>query len=95
MDRNSEAMLEMADNLWNGFFRAKVKEMLGSYLSYYRAKVIEAPSNGTVTVQEPFDHEHVIFCASSASGLQVGDECLVLMFGGPQNSIVIGNGTLS
>lgn len=95
MGNNSEAMLGMAENLWNGFFRTKVKEMLGSYLSYYRAKVIEAPANGTIKVQEPFDHAHVIACAASASGLQAGDECIVLMFGGPQNSIVIGNGTLS
>lgn len=95
MQNDAAAMLEMAENLWNNFFETKVRDMLASCLTYYRAKVVTAPSNGLITVQEPFDDAHQVLCAAAASNLQVGDECIVLMFGGPINSIVIGNGTLS
>lgn len=95
MRDSTEAMLEMANNMWDGFFRDKVLDVLGNYVSYYRATVTAAYADGFITVQEPFDHEHVIRCAANASGLAVGDQCIVLMLGGPQNSLVIGNGTMS
>lgn len=94
MRNSTEAMLEMANNMWDGFFRDKVKELLSSYVSYFRAKVTAAYDNGFITVQEPFDDPHVLHCAASAAGLSVGDECLVLVFGSHVNAIVIGNGTL-
>lgn len=91
----NQAMLEMANNMWDRFFKYKVLDMMSSTVKFYRAQVVSAPSDGKITIQEPFDHQHTIPCTASASSLRPGDQCVVLVFGNASNSIVIGDGKLS
>lgn len=91
----NEAMLEMAKNLWNNYFQQKVTEMMAMSLRFYRARVITAPSNGKIVVQQPFDVEQTLPYVSSAASLTAGQECIVLVLGSTINSIVIGDGMLT
>ena len=43
-------MQVLADNLWT-YFEPKIKSLLSSGVSYYRAQVTQAASGGTITVQ--------------------------------------------
>lgn len=88
-------MKALADNLWT-YFEPKIKTMLSSGVSYYRAKVTAAAAGGTITVQRPFDQtELALPYVSSAEALAVGDQCTVMVFGSQSNAVVLGNGTLS
>lgn len=95
MDHTDEAMLEMVENMWEQFFKPRIRSMMAQSLRFYRAKVVSAPSDGTISVQEPFDDVHRLPYVSSAAGLKSGDQCIVLVLGDAVNSIVIGDGTLS
>ena len=88
-------MKDLADNLWT-YFEPKVKSLLSFGVSYYRAQVTQAASNGTITVQRPFDQTQLALpYVSSAEGLEVGSQVTVMVFGSQSNAIVLGNGTLS
>lgn len=91
----NDAFLDMCQNMWNGFFRYKVQEVMNSTLRFYRARVITAPSNGQIVVQQPFDVQQTMPYVGSAASLTAGQECIVLVLGDAVNSIVIGDGTLS
>lgn len=90
-----EQMKVLADSLWNYFFKKYVRDYLSDSVCYFMATVTEAPTSGTIKVQRGFDTEIVLPYAWSASTLQVGDTCLVLVFGDILNAIVIGIGDLS
>ena len=88
-------MKDLADNL-RTYFEPKIKSMLSSGVSYYRAQVTAAAAGGTITVQQPFDQAQIALpYVSSAEGLEVGSQVTVLVLGSPSNAIVLGNGTLS
>ena len=88
-------MQVLADNLWS-YFEPKIKSLLSSGVSYYRAQVTQAASGGTITVQRPFDQTQLALpYVSSAEGLEVGRQVTVLVLGSQSNAIVLGNGTLS
>ena len=85
----------MADALWSYFLDKYLIPYLSDSVCYYRAAVTQAPSGGLIGIQRPFDNEIFLPYAWSASTLQAGDVCTVLMFGDHSNAIVIGDGTLS
>lgn len=88
-------MQVLADSLWNYFFKKYVKDYLSDSVCYFMASVVTAPSGGTIEVQRPFDDPITLPYAWSAETLQVGDVCIVLVFGEMMNSVVIGKGDLS
>lgn len=57
-------MKDLADNLWT-YFEPKVKSLLSSGVSYYRAQVTAAAAGGTITVQRPFDRPSLPFPTSA------------------------------
>lgn len=88
-------MRALADALW-AYFRVKyLKDLLAGNVSFYTATVTSAPTDGEIGVQRPYDAPVTLRYAWTASSLQVGDKCTVLVFGDPSNAFVIGNGTLS
>lgn len=95
MQNTNDAMLEMAGNLWERFFKYKVRDMLGATLRFYRAQVVSAAADGKIAVREPFEPVHELPYVGSAADLQAGQQCIVLVLGDAINSIVIGDGTLS
>lgn len=87
-------MKTLADALW-GYFKEKyLIPYLSDSLCYYQATVTTAPSGGMIGIQRPFDNAISIPYAWSASTLQVGDQCTVIVFGDTSNAIAVGNGTL-
>lgn len=101
-DGNNE-MKALADNLWT-YFEPKIKAMMASNVSYFRAQVTATEANGKITIQRPFDDTEMALPfvpslgGSDSSGnpvLQVGDQVTVLSMGSLSNSIIIGTGTLS
>ena len=98
MDENL-AVRELADGLWR-YFKPKVEEMLGSYISFYRAQVAAAPSGGKVTVKRPFDDTalslpYVGSMERAAAGTQVVVAVFGKQRGNTMNSVVIGDGQLT
>ena len=64
-------------------------------LGYFIATVVSV-SAGTMQVQRPFDSTTLSLpYVSSASSLQAGDPCFVLVPGNLSNAIVLGDGKLS
>lgn len=91
----AEQLKELADNLWT-YFEPKIKQMLSTQVSYYKAEVTAGASDGKITVQRPFDSaQQALPYASSASGVSVGDQVIVLVFGDPSNAKIIGKTDLS
>ena len=91
----NDEMRALADALW-AYFRVKyLKDLLAGNVSFYTATVTSAPTDGEIDVQRPYDAPVTLRYAWTASSLQVGDKCTVLVFGDPSNAFVIGNGTLS
>lgn len=98
MDENLEVRA-LADALWR-YFKPRVEEMLGSYVSFYRAQVTAAPSGGKITVRRPFDDTalslpYVGSMASAAVGTQVVVAVFGKQKGNTMNSVVLGDGTLT
>lgn len=92
---NNQEMKTLADNLWT-YFEPKVKAMLSSSVSFYRAQITAAAANNRITVQRPFDDTEIsLSYVSSAAELPVGSQVTVLVLGSPSNAVVLGNGTLS
>lgn len=86
--QENEARL-FADAVWDYIKERYFLQYLERSVSFYRATVTEAPANGKVKIQRPFDAEIEVRCASSADGLAVGDDCLVLSFGSASNAVAI------
>ena len=92
---DSDAMKRLADNLWD-YLEPKVKGLLTSGVSYYRAQTVSAATEDRISVQRPFDETVVSLpYVSSAAELPVGSQVTVLVLGDPSNAIILGNGTLS
>lgn len=91
---DNEAMRELAENMWRYYFREKVREESSMSLQFYRAQVVTNNGNGTLSIQKPFDAVQTLPCVTSASALEAGDQCVVLVLGNAINSIVIGDGQL-
>ena len=86
-----------AENLWNNFYEAKVREMLKPYLSMKRATVKTTANGSTMGVQFPFDSStinipYVTSVASAAVDTQVW---VAAPYSDMSNAIVIGTATLS
>lgn len=90
-----EQMKSLADSLWKYFFNKYLMNYLSDSVCYFMATVTAAPSGGVIEVQRPFDAAISLPYAWSAETLQVGDTCLVMVFGDLLNSVVIGKGDLS
>lgn len=90
------AMKALADNIGKYVLEKYVRPYTKSAVRYYRAEVVTAASGGKIGVKKPFDSTVLnLPYVSSAAGLAVGDQCVVLVFGSPVNSYIIGNGSLS
>lgn len=95
-EHENQAMLEIAENLWNGYLKKRVQDMLTNQVSYFKAAVVSPISEGKITVHRPFDDINLSLpCAGSAAALKAGDMCLVLVFGSMSNAYVIGSADLS
>ena len=91
-----QGFYELANNLWEQFFKNRVKEMLVNNVSYFKAEVKSTASGGKIGVQRPFDNTELhLPYAQSVSGVQVGDQVLVLVFGDMSNSFIIAKADLS
>lgn len=91
---NNQEIKALADNLWV-YFEPKIKAMLSSGVSFYRAQITAAAANNRITVQRPFDDTEISLpYVSSAAELPVGSQVTVLVLGSPSNAIVLGSGTL-
>ena len=93
---NTESMQvladQMADYMWQKHFAPK----LANIVRYYRAEVTEAASNGKIGIKQPYETSTTYLpYVTSASGLTVGQQCTVLVFGGSSNAMIIGDGTLT
>ena len=93
MEENQMKIL--ADALWGYFSEKYLKPFLSDSVCYFMATVTTAPAGGVIGIQRPFDNAVSLPYAWSASTLNVGDSCLVLMLGDMTNAIVIGKGDLS
>lgn len=93
MNQNADMKL-LADQLWK-YFEPKVKKLMSSQVSFFRAEVTAAPADGTITVQRPFDDPITLPYTTSAEFLAVGDQATVFVFGSLSNAVVMGNGTLT
>lgn len=95
MNDTNQEMKALADNLWT-YFEPKIKAMLSSGVSFYRAQITAAAANGRITIQRPFDETALSLpYVSSAAELPVGSQVTVLVLGSASNAIVLGDGTLS
>lgn len=97
MSMTSDDARAFADNLWNNYLEAKVREMLKPYMSMKRATVKAAANGSTMGVQFPFDSSTLnIPYVTSAAGASVGDQVWVAVpYSDMSNAIVIGTATLS
>ena len=89
-------MKELADNIGRYVMEKFLRPRLANSVSYFIGKVKTAPSGGVVVVKRPFDStDYTLPYVSSASGLSVGDNCMVFVFGSMSNAIVMGDGKVS
>lgn len=85
----------LADNIGKYVMEKYVKPYLSLSVSYYRAQVVQAAADGKITVCRPADNPVALPYVTSAAGLTVGQQCVVLQLGSPSNCIVLGDGMLS
>lgn len=87
---------QIAQRVGNFVMRKFVRPSLRNYVSFYRGRVYSPALNGRMGVVRPFD-DTVLYLpyVGSAEGLAVGQQCVVLVFGGASNAVVLGDGTLS
>lgn len=84
----------LADAMWDYFHDKYLLPYLSDSVCYFMATVTTAPVSGVIGVARPFDEPITLPYAWSASTLQAGDTCLVLVLGDITNAIVIGDGSL-
>ena len=83
---------ELADYMWSKHFAPK----LTNNVRFYRAEVTEAASDGKIGIIRPFETDTTYLpYVTSAAGLAVGEQCVVLILGGGSNAIILGDGTLT
>ena len=89
-------MKELTDNIGRYVMEKFLKPRMQSSVSYFIGKVTTAPNSGSVGVTRPFDAtQYILPYVPSASGLSVGDNCVVFVLGSMSNAIVMGDGRLS
>lgn len=88
---DEQNMQDIADSIWEYILEKHLKPYLSDSVCYYVATVTTAANNGTIGVTRPFDNQVFIPCSTSASTLSVGSPCTVLVFGGYENQMAIGN----
>lgn len=88
----AEAMHELAKQLWERYFKARVsEELLGHSLDGYKATVITNNEDGTLTVKRPFDEiSMTLRCPPAlAQKAEAGDQVLVVTLGEMSNSFIL------
>ena len=94
MDGRSEveAMAELAQQMWERYFKAKViQDLLSHSLDGYKATVTGNNADGTLTVIRPFDSQaQTLRCPPAlAQTAQNGDQVLVIQLGDASNSFIL------
>lgn len=93
---NNESMQvladQMADYMWNKHYGQK----MSGVVRFYRAEVKEAANNGKIGIARPYETTTTYLpYVTSASGLAVGEQCVVLVFGSDSNAFIVGDGKLT
>ena len=92
MDAKRE-MKEFADKLGNYISEKFLKPKLDKCVTFFVAEVTNAPNNGVISVQKPFDSTvYKLPYTADAAGLLAGDQCTVFVLGSMTNAIVVGDG---
>lgn len=92
---DTEQMQVFADQLFE-YMRPKIKKMMQSNVSFFRAQVVSNPGNNTLEVQRAFDTTTMTLpCATGISSASAGDQVTVLVMGSLSNAVVISDGTMS
>ena len=91
----AEQMKVLADQLWY-YFQPKVKDMLRTSVSYFRAQVVTSPGDGTLEVKRPSDTTTMTLpCTSAVSGAAVDDQVIVFVLGDLSNAVVVSDGKMT
>ena len=92
---DTEQMQVFADQLFE-YMRPKIKKMMQSNVSFFRAQVVSNPGNNTLEIQRAFDTTTMTLpCATGISSASAGDQVTVLVMGSLSNAVVISDGTMS
>lgn len=92
----ANGMKQFADNVGKYIYDKFVAPKMANKVSYYRAEVTATASGGKITIRKPFDStSYALPYVSSAAGLAVGDQCIVIVLGSASNAIILGDGRLS
>lgn len=95
MPNENEEMLNLANNLGEYIWAKHIKPRMENAVTFYRAKVTSAASNGKMSVQQPYSDAIRLPYVGSAANLKVGQQCVVVQFGSASNAVVLGDATLS
>ena len=91
----TEQMKILADQLW-GYFKPKVKDMLRTSVSFFRAQVVTNPGDGTLEVQRPSDTTTMTLpCTTAMSSAAVDDQVIVFVLGDLSNAVVVSDGKMT
>ena len=91
----AEQMKVLADQIWY-YFQPKVKDMLRTSVSYFRAQVVTNPGDGTLEVKRPSDTTTMTLpCTSAVSGAAVDDQVIVFVLGDLSNAVVVSDGKMT
>ena len=88
----TEAMAELAKQLWERYIKQKAKaELLPHSLVGYKATVEENNGDGTLTVSRPFDDAFLTLkCPSALAEIaENGDQVLIVALGDLSNAFVL------
>lgn len=92
---DTEQMQVLADQLFE-YMKPKIKKMMRSNVSFFRAQVVANPGNNTLEVQRAFDTTTMTLpCTTSISGAVAGDQVIVLVLGSLSNAVVISDGKMT
>mgnify|MGYP004512609929 CR=1 FL=1 len=87
MGSETNALVMLANRLWNNFFNRRVKETQRDMIRFYRAEVTAAAADGKITVRRPFDAtETALPYVGSMADAQKGAQVVVLVFGEKKNA---------
>ena len=91
----AEQMKVLADQLWY-YFQPKVKDMLRTSVSYFRAQVVTNPGDGTLEVKRRSDTTTMTLpCTTAVSGAAVDDQVIVFVLGDLSNAVVVSDGKMT
>lgn len=94
---NENAMMaEFADNVWRNYIKPKYEQEFKNNVTWYKAKVVSNNTDGTLTVQKPFDNPVTVHPVDGMREVTAGNYVTVLEFGkgNALNHIAIGDSTL-